>query len=129
LSEIFWTDQAFVDKMATEYGIVGVGISNDEGIVKCELEVLPNKSLILDLSKFDHVVEASVKIESGILLVQGCPIPHVELELKMIAGDYRIRVYSSNLRTAFDARPKDFYQIEIWEEAYSERIVLKRYLE
>ncbi|OXE95593.1 hypothetical protein B0A63_23925, partial [Flavobacterium johnsoniae UW101] len=72
-SENFWSDQALNDKLAVEKGILGVSIENTEGMVKCELEILNSKSLISDFSSFDHVVEASLEIKTGILQVNDCP--------------------------------------------------------
>ncbi|MFY8189282.1 MAG: hypothetical protein ACOVLC_15165 [Flavobacterium sp.] len=68
-SENFWTDQAYADKLAVEDGVLGVAISNDEGKVECEFEILNSKSLISDFSEFDHVVEASMKIHSPITMI------------------------------------------------------------
>ena len=42
-------------------------------------------------------------------------------------GDYRVRVYSKNLNTAYEENPNDTYKIEMWKEVYSERKVLKRF--
>ena len=126
-SDKFWTDQAFADKLAVEKGILGIGIENDEEIVKCELEILNSKSQIDNFNLYDHVVEASIQINSGTLQVLDCPNSHLELELNVEPADYRVRVYSNNLKSAYDDKPKDFYQIEIWKENFSDRIVLKRF--
>lgn len=128
-SKNFWSDEAFADKLATEDGIIGVGIANDEGIVNCEFEILKSKSLIIDYSEFDHVVEASLNIYSGVLQVIDCPYSEIEIETKIENGEYRIRVYSLNLETAYNENPGDYYKIEMWKEAKSKRTVLKRYSE
>jgi hypothetical protein len=127
-SENFWADQAFADKLAVEDGVLGVSIANDEGKVECEFEILNSKSVINDFSDFDHVVEASLKIHSGILQVLDCPHSEVEMETKIDNGEYRIRVYSINLNSAYNENPNDSYKIEMWKEKYSERSVLKRFL-
>ena len=128
-SEKFWTDEAFADKLAIEDGIIGVGIANDEGIVNCEFEILDSESLIKDFNEFDHVVEASINIHSGILQVLDCPHSEIEIETEIENGEYRIRTYSLNLETAFNENPNDCYKIEMWKEVYSTRNVLKRYTE
>jgi hypothetical protein len=51
------------------------------------------------------------------------------MEIKIEPGDYRIRVYSCNLKSAYNENPKDFYKIEIWKEVFSNRVVLKRYID
>lgn len=115
--------------MAVEKEILGVSIANDQGIVNCELEILDSKSQISDFSKFDHVVEASIEIKSGVLQVIDCPFSEIILEAKIENANYRARVYSSNLESAYSEERKDYYKIEIWKEAYSDRDVLKRYFE
>ncbi|NUY82743.1 hypothetical protein HUK80_17705 [Flavobacterium sp. MAH-1] len=124
----FWTDQAFADKLAVENGFLGIGVENDEGIVNCEISILDSRNLNLNFEQFDHVVEASIKIKSGIAQIQDCPNSSIELEFQLEPNDYRVRVYSINLKTAYDENPRDFYQIEIWKEKFSERNVLKRFL-
>ncbi|WP_369765222.1 hypothetical protein [Flavobacterium sp. WC2429] len=128
-SEKFWTDEAFTDRLAIEDGIIGVGIANDEGIVNCEFEILDSESLIKDFAEFDHVVEASINIHSGILQVLDCPNSEIEIEVEIENGAYIIRVYSLNLETAFDENPSDYYKIEMWKEINSKRNVLQRYTE
>jgi hypothetical protein len=126
-SENFWSESAFADKLAIEDGVLGIGIENDEGKVECEFEILNSKSLIDNFTDFDHVVEASLKIHSGILQIIDCPNSEVEMETEIDNGEYRVRVYSINLNTAYEENPKDSYKIEIWKEAYSDRKVLKRF--
>ncbi|TXF79233.1 hypothetical protein [Chryseobacterium sp.] len=128
-SEDFWNEQAYVDKLAIEDGIIGVGIANEQGIVNGELEILDSKSLIIDFGGFDHVAEASIKIHSGVLQVLDCPHSGIELEIQIENGEYRIRVYSLNLESAYDEVPNDSYKIEMWKEVYSDRNVLKRFNE
>lgn len=126
-SEYFWSERAFADKLAVDDGVLGIGIENDEGKVECEFEILTSKSMTNDFSGFDHVVEASLKIHSGIVQVLDCPNSEVEMETKIENGEYRVRVYSINLKTAHEENPNDTYKIEMWKEAYSDRKVLKRF--
>ena len=126
-SDLFWTDQAFKDKIAIETGFLGLSIGNEEGIVKCKLIILNSKNLSHDWASFDHVVEASLKIESGILQILDCPNSEIQLETKIERGDYRVRFSSMNLSTAYDENPSDSYFIEMWEEIPSVRTVLKGY--
>lgn len=125
-SKIFWTDEAFNARLAVESGILGISIANDEGIVKCELEILDSKSLVSDFSIFDHVVEASLEIKTGILQVNDCPFSDLILEQKIENGNYRVRIYSNNFKSAYSENPEDYYKIEMWEDVFSERDVLKK---
>lgn len=123
----FWTEEAFNDKLAVEKGVLGVSLENSEGIVKAELEILDSKSLLSDFSDFDHVVEASLEINTGFLQINDCPFSLLVLEEKIEAGNYRVRVYYKNLKTAYDENPEDFYKIEMWKDSFSDRFVLKRF--
>ena len=125
-SENFWSESAFADKLAIEDGVLGIGIENDEGKVECEFEILNSKSLIDNFTDFDHVVEASLKIHSGILQIIDCPHSEVEMETEIENGEYRVRVYSINLNTAYEENPKDSYKIDMRKEAYSDRKAVKR---
>lgn len=128
-SEYFWTDQAFEDKLAVEEGILGVSIGNEEGTVNCDFQILASKSSITEFNDFDHVVEASIKISSSVIQLLNCPDSHIEFETEIENGDYRVRAYSINLASASTENPNDSYKIEIWKENYSERRVLKRFLD
>jgi len=126
-SEGFWSNEAFNDKLAVEKGILGIAIENSDGIVKCELEFLDSKSLISDFSDFDHVVEASLEIKTGFVQINDCPLTTLILEEKIETGNYRVRVYYSNLESAYSEAPKDYYRIEMWKDVFSDRHVLKRF--
>ncbi len=127
-SENFWTDQAFADKLAVEEGILGVSIGNEEGTVNCDFHILESKSSITEFSNFDHVVEASLKISSSVLQITNCPDSNIEFETKIANGDYRVRIYSTNLASTYTENPDDSYKIEMWKENYHERNVLKRFV-
>ena len=123
----FWNDDAINDGLAIDEGIIGVSIANDEAIANFEMEFLNSKAVQEDLSQFDHVVEGSLLIKSGKLQILDCPNWHVELELNVEPNWYRVRLSSSNLDTARQENPKDKYHIQIWQEDFSERTVIKRW--
>jgi hypothetical protein len=50
------------------------------------------------------------------------------LEIELLPGFYRIRVYSSGLDTVIGDEGEDFYKIEIWPDRNMERKVLKQYI-
>ena len=126
-SDNFWNDESFNDKLAIEDGILGISLENDEAIANGELEILNKRQKISGSEKADHIVEASIKVNSGKLQIQDCPNSQTELEIELEAAWYRIRVYSMNLNRAYESEPGDFYRIEIWKEGYSPKIVLKRW--
>jgi hypothetical protein len=81
----------------------------------------------VDYSQYDHIVEGGLNINSGILQVLDCPNSHVELEVKVTPGSYRVRIYSSNLASVEGDAGDDYYLIEIWPDIYQVRTVLKQY--
>lgn len=95
--------------------------------MKGKLVLLNNPSVTNDFSCFDHVVEASIKIESGVIEIVACTSDDAELSIYVKNGEYRVRIYSSNLDTVVGDEGDDFYTIEIWEQEYSKKEVLKRH--
>lgn len=130
-SDYFWTETAFLDRLALEKGIVGVR-SESWGSIKGELEILEKPSKDVDYNKYDHVVEGGLDIHSGELQIIDCPNGSLELSIKVDPGKYRIRVYGSNLDTVKESdmisdTDNDYYRIEIWQSNDLERKVLKQY--
>ena len=123
----FWTDEAFNDRLAVEEGILGILIGNEEGTVNGELIVLDSKNNLNEFDSFDHIVEASLEINSGYIQIIDCPFSTIEVELEIEKGFYRARIYSISLESAFTSKPKDYYRIELWKEEFNERVVLKKY--
>ncbi len=123
----FWNNSAFSDRLAIDNGILGVAVENDEAIANIEIELLESKITDEDCADFDHVVEGSLEIKSGILQIQDCPNSNVELEINVVPSWYRIRISSLNFNKANQENPEDKYIIKIWKENYSERKVFKRW--
>lgn len=127
-SEMFWTDEAYKERLAIEEGIVGVG-TECYGHVRAEI-ILLDKKLAYDANKtYDHVVEGGLEIKSDVLQILDCPNSNVEKEFKIRPGRYRVRVYSSNLASVDDDEEKgqDYYKIEIWPDGDIKRKVLKQW--
>lgn len=124
-SDDFWTKDASEDKLAIEEGVIGVG-TECYGPVKGELYLLDSKSIIEDFGVYDHVVEGSIDVKSGILQIFPCPFNESVLEIKLDPGTYRVRVYSTGLETVEFDEGDDFYKIEIWRQEYTARKVLKK---
>jgi hypothetical protein len=126
-SSTFWTDNAYNDRLAIENGILGVG-TECYGPVKGELELLTNINITPDLSTVDHVVEAGIAVNSGIIQLLDCPTSTIQLEIKVAPGNYGVRIYSSNLSSVDGEEGDDFYRIEIWPDENMTGKVSKRYV-
>ncbi len=121
-----WPDDAVSERLGIVEGIIGV-YTECYGPVKGELEILdePGRG---EYKKYDHVVEGGIDVVSGVLQIQDCPNSSVQLELKVNPGQYRVRVYSSNLASVQGDEGDDYYKIEIWPEKKGiTRKVLKQY--
>lgn len=124
-SDDFWTKQASDDKLAIEEGLLGIG-TECYGLVKGHVEVLDHVPNEEDFTSYDHVVEGSLQLASGILQVFPCLENTPILELKLKPTTYRVRAYSSNLATLDGDDGDDYYIIKLWPWKYMQRNVLKR---
>ncbi|MDQ0065118.1 hypothetical protein [Chryseobacterium lathyri] len=127
----FWDEKAFNARLALEHDIIGIS-TQSYGNIKGEIEVLEKPSVNVDLQKYDHVVEGGIQIPSGELQILNSPDNNVELTVNVNPGNYRVRVYSSNLDSVEeDDEPHDtdadYYRIELWKSDNNERKVLKQY--
>lgn len=129
----FWTDKAFIERLALEDGLIGVG-TQSWGNIKGEIEILKSPNNNSDFSRYDHIVEGGINIKSGVLQILNCPDYNLEVSIKLEPGKYRARVYSSNLASVKESdlandTDDDYYRIEIWPSDDMERKVLKQYTE
>src|SRR5438045_83604 len=67
----FWTGQASEDRLAIEEGLLGIG-TECYGHVNGDLQLLNASPEEEDFSSYDHIVEGSINLTSGILQVLGC---------------------------------------------------------
>lgn len=130
-SSDFWSEEAFKERLALANGIIGVGVESSGNDIKGEIEIL-EKPVNIDYSKYDHIVEAGINIESGKLEIFNCPDHHLELSVKVAPGKYRVRTYSLNLASVKETdmaheTDNDYYRIELWPSDDMERKVLKQY--
>lgn len=124
-SDNFWTEEATSDRLAIEEGILGVG-TECYGPVKGDLQVLEVEPTETGLDAYDHVVEGSLDVKSGVVQVVPCLEKTPVVEIKLVPRLYRIRIYSSNLDSVDDDAGDDYYRVIIWPADYRPRRVLKR---
>lgn len=97
------------------------------GLINGEIEILDTSNTNIDYHKYDHIVEGGISIRSGELQILECPSSHIELSLKVEPGNYRVRIYSSNLASVVNDDGDDYYRIELWKSDEMKGKVLKQY--
>ena len=122
-----WTEDASNRLLAVATGVIGVGTVRNMD-VPVTIEIL-DKEPLLDLARFDHVVECSLSVNSGRIVVAGCTdyFPDAA-RIDVRAGTYRVRVKYANLNSlspdGLDGN--DSYHLELWLAPSTEVSVLKR---
>jgi hypothetical protein len=122
----FWTDQADEDRLAMANGILGVRTGSYDFVrVRVQEHVtIP----LLDLMRWDHVTEAGLMVRTRFLLIEGC-LSSSGLFYRVSPGHYRVRCCHANLAASVDSTGNagDWYLVQFWSAALSERKVLKRW--
>lgn len=107
----FWSADAFARKLAiSPPGLIGVGtVRYDTVPVVVEVHSTPPME---KQGQWDHVVEASLELPSGRLVIDGCTSyrpetsPHIELS----PGTYRVRICYAGQDTV----DEDWYRVVLW---------------
>jgi hypothetical protein len=124
-----WTEQACLDGLAVAHSILGIGtaVNWDVGVEVALLASEPQD----DSPAYDHVVEASIQVASGRLVVMGCTdylpdAPRFDVQ----AGWNRIRASRSNLAAAITAsneEPVENVRLQVWPGPESDPRIIKRW--
>jgi hypothetical protein len=88
-------------------------------LVKGDLRILSEKPSLIE--KSDHIVEASLVIFSGNLIIKNNNIPETAFTFSVPNATYRVRITSQNAAII----DKESYIIEIWKEELSKTLILK----
>ncbi|MEU6464725.1 hypothetical protein [Streptomyces sp. NPDC046976] len=129
-----WTPESLADRVA---------ISGDSLTVRTEVNVDVEVNVgwtatppVLDVNLFDHVVEVSLEIASGEMVIMGCTDYSPDaFRMKVWPGWVRLRIQKSNLKNAVladlesDESPETIERIRIdaWPEKPSSLRVMKRW--
>jgi hypothetical protein len=124
-----WTEEANRRRLAVSpdgYGI-GVGTARNMTVpVRVEVRARPPRD---DLGPWDHVVECSVHVPSGQLVVAGCTdyFPDAA-RIDVAPGWHRARVYHGGLGSVSPDRleGKDRYRVALWPAPPADVEVLKQ---
>ncbi|QOZ34784.1 hypothetical protein [Bradyrhizobium sp. CCBAU 53421] len=121
-----WTPETTDRLLATAPGTVGIGtVRNMDVPVGVEiLDAEPDA----DFTKWDHVVEASLDVASGRIVIAGCTdyFPDAQ-RIEVAPGSYRVRVSYGALDTssANGLERDDHYRLQLWQAPAIEVRVLK----
>ena len=124
-------EDTYTDRLSIEKNAIVV-FTQSYGDVKGEIEILEKPANEIDYKKYDHIVEGGINVQSGKLQILSWPGNEVETSLTVTPGNYRVRVYSSNLASVKETdlahdTDNDYYRIEVWPSDDMERKVLKQY--
>ena len=127
----FWSEKAINCRLATLNDILGVG-TQSYGNIKGEIELLEKQAINIDFEHYDHIVESGLEIRNSELQITSCPTNNIEVKIKVRNGQYRVRVYSSNLSSVLETdlindTDNDYYRIEVWPDSNKELRLLKQY--
>lgn len=110
-----WTDEAAGRLLAVASGTAGIGTVRNVA-VPVTIVVLEREPM-REASKFDHVVECSIAVESGAIVVAGCTdyFPDA-VRIKIPSGPYRVRASFEGLDSvsADGLGGNDQYHLQLW---------------
>ncbi|MFI7279085.1 hypothetical protein ACIBOV_02310 [Micromonospora chersina] len=129
-----WTEEAVLDNLAvdTDAMAVGTAVNVNVAVTVEVLEAAPED----DSAEFDHVVEASLHVSSGRLVVMGCTDYEPEAaRFGIAAGPVRVRAARSNLAEAErlgidsddDPATTERLRLQVWPAPHTDRVVIKRW--
>ncbi|MDB5159188.1 MAG: hypothetical protein JWR50_3895 [Mucilaginibacter sp.] len=127
-SGLDWSEESYNDRIGV-FNKTLVIYTESYGHIKGELYLLKNAEQLADYSNCDHVVEAGINIESGIIQLLDCPSCQVNLEIQVLPGNYGVRVSFFNM-SGFDSDEEesdDYHRIEIWPDDNIGKNVIKMY--
>ncbi|WP_410815664.1 hypothetical protein [Micromonospora sp. 050-3] len=129
-----WTDQAVVDRLAVVDDAMAIGTSVNV-TVAVRVDVL-DAPPVDDSADYDHVVEGSMQVRSGRIVVMGCTDYEPDAaRVRVPVGPVRVRAASSNLVEAerlgvdSDEAPQTMERLRVlvWPAPSEKPVVLKRW--
>lgn len=121
-----WSQEAEQRLLAVAPGVVGIGTARNVE-VPVALELLEHEPP-LEQENYDHIVECSLLVESGRIVIAGCTdyFPDAP-RLQASPGTYRVRACYSGLGSISEdgSEGSDSYLLQLWEAPSIEPTVLK----
>jgi hypothetical protein len=122
----FWSAEAFGRGLAVLPAVLGIGTAS-YGTVSVVVEVNDARHPVV-VAEFDRVVEASLNLASGSVLVIGSTAPEGLTANGLPAGWYRVVVCSSRLDLGVESGVGgDRYAVWMWPEPPAPTVAIKRY--
>ena len=122
-----WTEETVDRLLATAPGAVGIGTVRNMD-VPVSVQLLEHEPRD-DSSRWDHVVEASLDVASGRIVIAGCSdyFPDAR-RIDVPPGTYRVRVSYGALDTLSEdgLDGDDHYRLQLWPATSTDVRVLKR---
>jgi hypothetical protein len=112
-----WTNEAVERLLALAPGTIGVGTASN-GSVPVAVEVLGGAPAEL-LEPYDQIVECSLEIAQGPLVVAGCTDYFPEaVRIAITPGVYRVRI-------SYSLSGEEHYLVQLWQAPRVEPVVVK----
>jgi hypothetical protein len=122
-----WTEEAVSRLLASAPGVVGIGTVRNMD-VPVTVEIL-DKEPSIDLEAWDHVVECSLSVPSGRIVIAGCTdyFPDAA-RINVKPGCYRLRARYAGLSEISEdgLEGNDTYSVQLWPCPSRELCVVKR---
>ena len=129
-----WTDEAVLNclAVATDAIAVGTTVNVNVAVTLEVLETAPED----DSAEFEHVVEGSLQVPSGRLVVMGCTDYEPEAaRFEIAAGPVRVRVARGNLAEAErlgigsddNSATMERLRLQVWPAPHHDAVVIKRW--
>jgi hypothetical protein len=122
-----WDDAATARLLAIAPGTIGIGtVRNTEVPVTIEIH---EQEPAADFAASDQIVEATLMVASGPLVVAGCPdyLPDAK-RIALAPGVYRVRVSYGGLDTVSEdgLDGNDRYRVQVWPGSASDVRIAKQ---
>ncbi len=122
-----WTDEAVERLLAVAPGTVGIGTLRNVD-VPVTIDVLEREPE-LDADKFDQIVECSIVVQSGAIVLAGCTdyFPNAT-RIKVPSGPYRVRASFEDLESVSreGLEGNDKYHLQLWAAPMGQVEILKQ---
>jgi len=125
-----WSDENYNNRIAVLDGFIALRTAS-YGNIDLEVLVLENENTSFDINKYDHIVEASIKVENGKLEIVDCPDSDTIIEIRLNDTNYRVRLYSKDIIDVDvdvdvdEDEGGDSYKIEIWPADFADLKIIK----